>query len=51
MSIVNILPGNQVRQKDFSLLRYLKPVEEEALYAFNTFCLTGFDTARVYLEK
>ncbi len=52
VSIVNISPGHQVRQKDLSLLKYLKPAEEEeAPYAFNVFCLTGFDTARVYLEK
>lgn len=52
VSIVNISPGHQVRQKDLSLLKYLKPAEEEeAPYAFNVFCLTGFDTARMYLEK
>jgi len=55
VAIVNIDPGQQVRQKDLALLKYLKSQDsdesEDAPYAINIFVLTGFDTARVYLEK
>lgn len=52
VSIVNISPGAEVRQKDMSLLKYMQAEDsEEAPYAVNIFCLTAFDTARVYLEK
>lgn len=55
VAIVNIDPGHEVRQKDFALLKYLKSKDSDeqdgAPYAINIFVLTGFDTARVYLEK
>ena len=52
VSIVNISPGAEVRQKDMSLLKYMKAEDsQEAPYSVNIFCLTAFDTARVYLEK
>jgi glycosyltransferase involved in cell wall biosynthesis len=55
VAIVNIDPGQHVRQKDLALLKYLKSQDshesEDAPYAINIFVLTAFDTARVYLEK
>lgn len=53
-SIVNIHPGDNLRQADQALAVHVaKAVEhkEIAPYAYNIFCLTAFDTARVFLER
>jgi glycosyltransferase involved in cell wall biosynthesis len=53
-SIVNICPGNQLRQADRELDAFVDQANhgaEEAPYAVNIFCLTAFDTARVLLER
>ena len=50
-SVVNIHPGDRLRQGDRILANHVEGQGEEAPYAINLFCLTGFDTARVYLEK
>ncbi|MCF8208912.1 MAG: glycosyltransferase, partial [Rhodoferax sp.] len=52
--VVNIHPGDQLRQSDRYLSDHVdanSPTEDEAPYAFNLFCLTGFDTVRVFLER
>ncbi|MES2901357.1 MAG: glycosyltransferase [Pseudomonadota bacterium] len=50
-SIVNIDPGKHLRQADRSLERQLLAQTVEAPYSVNLFCLTGFDTARMALER
>lgn len=46
-AVVNVPTGPGTRQQDSALDAYL---DDSAPYAVNLFCLTGFDTARVYLE-
>jgi len=53
-TVVNIQPGHSLRQADRALAAHVAKGEnqdDEAPYAFNIFCLTAFDTARVYLER
>ena len=52
-SVVNIHPGEHLRQADRSLADRVCSNRDgsEAPYAINVFCLTGFDTARVALER
>lgn len=47
-AVVNIATGPDTRQQDCALDAYL---DDEAPYAVNMFCLTGLDTARVWLER
>ncbi len=52
--VVNIHPGGRPRQADRALEGQVADTaagEEEAPYAINLFCLTGFDTVRVFLER
>lgn len=55
--VVNINPGTHLRQADRTLAAHVtayadkESLEERAPYAVNVFCLTGFDTARAYLEQ
>lgn len=52
--VVNIHPGDQVRQGDQMLAEHVAPSQpgaDPAPYATNVFCLTGFDTVRVFLEQ
>ncbi|MCX7162320.1 MAG: glycosyltransferase [Rhodocyclales bacterium] len=50
-TVVNIHPGVQSRQADQALAAHVIGEDAEAPYSMNLFCLTGFDTARVYLER
>lgn len=53
-TVVNIHPGDTLRQKDDALAGHVArgtQHQDPAPYAFNLFCLTAFDTARVFLEK
>jgi glycosyltransferase involved in cell wall biosynthesis len=51
-SVVNIDPGSSHRQADEALAAHLDRADgATAPYAVNIFCLTGFDTARVALER
>ncbi|HEU4853579.1 MAG TPA: glycosyltransferase [Telluria sp.] len=52
-TVVNIHPGEHLRQEDRSLAEHVSRCAstEEAPFAINLFCLTGFDTARVALER
>lgn len=52
-SVLNIHPGDSLRQEDEALREHVSRsgASEEAPYAINLFCLTGFDTARVALER
>jgi glycosyltransferase involved in cell wall biosynthesis len=50
-NIVNINPGCELRQGDKILEPQIVESKEDAPYAINLFCLTGFDSARVYLER
>lgn len=53
-AVVNISPGDHLRQADRALAGHVKNSTEmgdDAPYAINVFCLTGFDTARVALER
>lgn len=53
-AVVNIHPGDTVRQADKALAGRVArqaTFEDAAPYAINVFCLTGFDTARIYLER
>ena len=52
--VVNIHPGDTLRQADQALATQVAKAGEQddpAPYAFNLFCLTAFDTARVFLER
>ncbi len=52
--VVNIHPGDHLRQADRTLDGHVTQSvqdSEEAPYAINLFCLTGFDTVRVFLER
>ncbi len=50
-TVVNIPPGSSVRQEDTILAEAITDQIENLTYQTNIFCLTGFDTAHVYLEK
>lgn len=53
-TVVNIHAGENLRQADQELADYITEASDEidpAPYSFNLFCLTAFDTARVYLER
>lgn len=53
-AVVNIHPGDTLRQADQALAAHVAKAGEQdapAPYAFNLFCLTAFDTARVLLER
>lgn len=53
-TVVNIHPGDTLRQADQALAEHVAKYSEQgdhAPYAFNLFCLTAFDTARVFLEQ
>lgn len=53
-TVINIQPGETLRQADYALAAHISDSTDQndlAPYAFNLFCLTGFDTARVYLER
>lgn len=53
-SVINIHAGDSLRQADHALAGHVAHTEaqiDSAPYAFNLFCLTAFDTARVYLER
>ena len=53
-AVVNIDPGDHLRQADHALANHvttMKGTKEEAPYAINLFCLPGFHTAQIYLER
>lgn len=53
-TVVNIQPGGSLRQADLALAEHVEKTmayADVAPYAFNLFCLTAFDTSRVYLER
>lgn len=53
-TVVNINAGETLRQADHLLAEHITHASEKidpAPYSFNLFCLTAFDTARVYLER
>lgn len=50
-NIVNISPGKTVRQNDQILANEITEQLSQLKYQTNIFCLTGFDTVHVYLEK
>ncbi len=50
-TVINIQPGKEVRQNDQALANNITDHVNELKYKTNIFCLTGFDTAHVYLEK
>lgn len=51
--VINISPGSNVRQNDSTLLHHLDNSSSmnNQDYSVNLFCLTGFETARIYLEN
>ncbi|MCK5728218.1 MAG: glycosyltransferase [Methylococcales bacterium] len=49
--VVNISPGNSVREGDRILEKAIIKNNNELPYRVNIFCLTGFDNVRVYLEQ
>ena len=49
-SVVNIYAGESTRQSDTALAANLA-APSRAPYPINIFCLTGFETARVYFEQ
>lgn len=49
--VVNIDPGANLRQADRALAGHVERYGTEASYAINLFCLTAFDTVRVFLER
>ena len=53
-AVININPGDAARQADRILFNHVADTAEQvdpAPYAFNLFCLTAFDTSRVFLER
>jgi glycosyltransferase involved in cell wall biosynthesis len=52
-AVVNIHPGEKLRQADNALADHVAATAkgEQAPYSINLFCLTGFDTVRVALER
>ncbi|MCK4494620.1 MAG: glycosyltransferase family 4 protein [Methylococcales bacterium] len=49
--VVNITPGESVREGDRILEKAIIKQTEDLPYNVNIFCLTGFDNVRVYLEQ
>jgi len=49
--VLNINPGKGLRQADRQLARLSTDNIADLPYAINIFCLTGFDTLRVYAER
>jgi glycosyltransferase involved in cell wall biosynthesis len=49
--IFNVNPGPQLRQADRLLAAHVVEHVEELPHAINLFCLTGFDTLRVFAES
>jgi glycosyltransferase involved in cell wall biosynthesis len=49
-SVINISTGVNTRQADAALAESLKQISD-APYGVNVFCLTGFDTVRVFFEQ
>lgn len=50
--VINIAPDSNVRQRDKTLLDYISAAAPDyPTYSVNLFCLTGFETARIFLEK
>ena len=49
--VLNINPGQYLRQADRWLAQHCTDDIAELSHATNIFCLTGFDTLRVYAEK
>jgi glycosyltransferase involved in cell wall biosynthesis len=49
--VLNIEPGRHLRQADRLVAPHCTDDIAELPYAINLFCLTGFDTLRVYAEK
>ncbi|MCK5872195.1 MAG: glycosyltransferase family 4 protein [Methylococcales bacterium] len=49
--VVNITPGESVREGDRILEKAIIKQNEDLPYNVNIFCLTGFDNVRVYLEQ
>ena len=50
-TVINIAPGKTVRQNDKVLGDSITEQINELTYQTNIFCLTGFDTVHVFLEK
>lgn len=53
-SVVNVHPGDHLRQADLELADHVAKTvarQDPAPYMFNLFCLTAFDTARIFLEQ
>jgi len=49
--VVNIKPGNEIRQEDFSLKTQIEKSLKEASYAINVFIMPGFDlVSRIFLR-
>jgi glycosyltransferase involved in cell wall biosynthesis len=49
--VVNINPGEEVRQEDLSLIKQIEQGLKEASYAINVFIMPGFDMAsRIFLR-
>lgn len=46
--VISIAPGAEVRQADYSVA---DKVKEQGSYPVNIFCLTGFDTAHLWLKR
>jgi glycosyltransferase involved in cell wall biosynthesis len=50
--IVNIKPGDEIRQEDLSLKERIESGLKDAQYAINVFIMPGFDTvARLFMRK
>lgn len=49
--VLNIHAGSTLRQADMLMEEHVVNAVAELPYAINLFCLTGFDTLRVYAEK
>ncbi len=49
--VLNINPGKHLRQADRWLAQHCTDDIADLPFAVNVFCLTGFDTLRVYAEK
>jgi len=50
-TVINISPVNVIRQNDKYLEHHITEHINQLKYQINIFCLTGFDTAYVYLVK
>lgn len=54
-TVLNIHAGDGLRQADQALAGFIDAAavsaDQQAPYAINLFCLTGFDTGRVFLER